>query len=684
MEGDLIELLRAFNADNNSSLQFLKEFQTPDAVYNVYLKKLSYNASRSALQLAQQKSEEVGVASVNFKTKELRIIKAGSLDRLIDSLFLESGDIDGTYVRIFLATFRTFCSPLTLAEKLTQLYLKYEDSGIPKASVFQQSILHLLSIWLDLYLLDFNEPPSYPCLQALRTFLKNSVPNSPLFNRVQHRFSKFCADDEPDDGVCLDGSDSIDGSYTVHGRLFPSPGKSELIEVVEFSQLNARTIAEQLTRIDAELFIKVEAHQCLGSTWNQRSREKANECPTVAATISMFNSVIYTVISTILKDIGLKSSKRANIIEKWISIAQELRIMKNFSSLRAIISGLQSSPIFRLKKLWSNVNKSSMEIYTDLSQIFSLDGNQIASRELLMKEGTAKVSSQQRRKSKTIGIDSDLHRYEQSALCCGTVPYLGTFLSDLTMVDSAFSDYTDNGLVNFEKKRKEFEIVAQITLFQSAAKMYQIAPHRRFKIWFNSMRVYTEDESYALSCEIEAPYPNERSLHKNGSSKSSVSSYTSITLSYSNFSLTSPTPSDRVSIGSASSDSAHPITSQSSISSGDSDVSGNQDRRVIKVTLLASGQDITVNYKSINLTNKDRALAVIRRVLEKFHQDTTEENDPSSFCLVQITDKQRELQLRADDNVYYAMDASSTPFTFLVKKISVKTPKKILKNRSFS
>lgn len=84
----------------------------------------------------------------------------------------------------------------------------------------------------------------------------------------------------------------------------------------------------------------------------------------------------------------------------------------------------------------------------------------------------------------------------QASLCCGTVPYLGTFLSDLTMIDSAFPDYTDNGLVNFEKRRKEFEIVAQINLFQSAAKMYQIEPHRRFSSWFNSMRVYTEDERY--------------------------------------------------------------------------------------------------------------------------------------------------------------------------------------------
>ena len=36
---------------------------------------------------------------------------------------------------------------------------------------------------------------------------------------------------------------------------------------------------------------------------------------------------------------------------------QELRELKNFSSLRAILSGLQSHPVYRLRKCWSAVPK---------------------------------------------------------------------------------------------------------------------------------------------------------------------------------------------------------------------------------------------------------------------------------------------------------------------------------------
>jgi ral guanine nucleotide dissociation stimulator-like 1 len=47
----------------------------------------------------------------------------------------------------------------------------------------------------------------------------------------------------------------------------------------------------------------------------------------------------------------------------------------------------------------------------------------------------------------------------------GTIPYLGTFLTDLTMIDTAIPDTVVDGLINFDKRRKEFEVLAQVSYF---------------------------------------------------------------------------------------------------------------------------------------------------------------------------------------------------------------------------
>ena len=96
----------------------------------------------------------------------------------------------------------------------------------------------------------------------------------------------------------------------------------------------------------------------------------------------------------------------------------------------------------------------------------------------------------------------------QSPIAQGTIPYLGTFLTDLVMLDSAISDTTEDGFINFDKKRKEFEILAQIRLLQSAAQTYRMKADRGFFEWFYSIRLYDDKESYELSCAIEPYVPS--------------------------------------------------------------------------------------------------------------------------------------------------------------------------------
>lgn len=89
----------------------------------------------------------------------------------------------------------------------------------------------------------------------------------------------------------------------------------------------------------------------------------------------------------------------------------------------------------------------------------------------------------------------------------GTIPYLGTFLTDLTMIDTAIPDTIADGLINFDKRRKEFEVLAQIKLLQGAANAYNLAEDPVFDRWFDSILVLDDREAYHLSCQIEPP-PN--------------------------------------------------------------------------------------------------------------------------------------------------------------------------------
>ncbi|XP_066222900.1 ral guanine nucleotide dissociation stimulator isoform X4 [Saccopteryx leptura] len=259
-------------------------------------------------------------------------------------------------------------------------------------------------------------------------------------------------------------------------------------------------VAEQFTLMDAELFKKVVPYHCLGSIWSQRDKKgKEHLAPTVRATVTQFNSVANCVITTCLGDRSVTARDRARVVEHWIEVARECRVLKNFSSLYAILSALQSNSIHRLKKTWEEVSRDSLRVFQKLSEIFSDENNYSLSRELLIKEGTSKFATLEMNPKRA------QKRPKETGVIQGTIPYLGTFLTDLVMLDTAMKDYLYGRLINFEKRRKEFEVIAQIKLLQSACNNYSIEPEEQFGAWFRSMERLSEAESYNLSCELEPP-----------------------------------------------------------------------------------------------------------------------------------------------------------------------------------
>nr|XP_008509705.1 PREDICTED: ral guanine nucleotide dissociation stimulator-like [Equus przewalskii] len=119
-----------------------------------------------------------------------------------------------------------------------------------------------------------------------------------------------------------------------------------------------REVAEQLTVIDAVLFKNVVPSEYLSSTWGKRTQPgHENVAPTVRATVVQFNRVANCVMTSCLGDPNMTAQGRAKVLERWIEVARECQALRNFSSLYAIVSALQSMPIYRLNKTWGKVSR---------------------------------------------------------------------------------------------------------------------------------------------------------------------------------------------------------------------------------------------------------------------------------------------------------------------------------------
>ncbi|XP_036863712.2 ral guanine nucleotide dissociation stimulator isoform X6 [Manis javanica] len=456
----------------------------------------------------------------------------------------------------------------------------------------------------------------------------------------------------------------------------PVAAENELHEQPHVLAFPPDLVAEQFTLMDAELFKRVVPYHCLGSIWSQRDKKgKEHLAPTVRATVTQFNNVANCVITTCLKGRHATARDRARVVEHWIEVARECRVLKNFSSLYAILSALQSNSIHRLKKMWEDVSRDSFRVFQKLSEIFSDENNYSLSRELLIKEGTSKFATLEMNPKRAE------KRPKETGVIQGTVPYLGTFLTDLVMLDTAMKDYLYGRLINFEKRRKEFEVIAQIKLLQSACNNYSIAPEDHFRAWFRTMEPLSETESYNLSCELEPPSESVSNTLKAKKNTAIVKRWsdrqapsTELRTGGSSHSkscdqlrcgpyLSSGDTADALSIHSAGSSSSDVEESNMSFvpESPDGQEKKVGDCCIIRVSLDVDNGNM---YKSILVTSQDKAPAVIRKAMDKHNLDG---DAPDDYELVQVISEERKLRIPENANVFYAMNSAAN-YDFVLKK----------------
>ncbi|XP_049821858.1 ral guanine nucleotide dissociation stimulator-like 1 isoform X3 [Aethina tumida] len=683
--------------DDQPTWRLWGEEKADGALYTVYLKKVRYHRPTRSLSSSHSDSDDE-ISHLEWETVRVRFVKAGTLKKLVEALSTDDGELETTYINVFLATYRSFSTPKEVLKLLLQRYEELSDgpqNGKPdQHEQHRKTLISALHVWLDSYPEDFRDPPNHPALCQLLNFCEDHLPATELEAKVRHRLHRYSQEANCEPILAPPAAFAM--------RTMPVAEYSRLYKLPD---VPVRHFAEQLTRMDVDLFKKLVPHQCLGAVWSRRDKSRSHEAATVLATVNQFNAVSFRVISSILVDPTLKSSDRAAIISCWIDMAQELRLIKNFSSLKAIISGLQSNPIYRLQKSWASVPKEKIEVFDELARIFSEDNNQMVQRELLMREGTAKfadtVGENDRQLKKVIQIQNN----HSANISFGTIPYLGTFLTDLTFIDTAIPDIISDGLINFDKRRKEFEVLAQIKLLQGAANAYHFREDTSFNRWFDSILVLDDRVAYELSCQIE-PSTNHLKTKKRHQKNDSIASTSSSNSSQfycdidstpssphnsidrklspsqmSNSSSSSSLPSLDASLNSSHSGSATnklhvPLNSSGTLSM--SSQKSSPDFYIIKVTYETSSveTDGIVLYKSIMLSNNERTPQVIRNAMYKLGL----EGNPDQYTLAQVL-PEKEMVLPPNANVYYAVNtAYNLNFILRPKKPedgegTMKTPK---------
>uniref|UniRef100_A0A8C2IIW2 Ral guanine nucleotide dissociation stimulator-like 3a n=1 Tax=Cyprinus carpio TaxID=7962 RepID=A0A8C2IIW2_CYPCA len=661
---------------------------------------------------------------MQYRTLKVRRLKAATLERLVTEL-VNPECPDPDYMQIFLSTYRAF----TCTNALIELLFQREDmvTNLDNSVCLRSSLPCLIRLWLDEYQEDLRDSPDHQALRLLCVHLRHRL----CFRRLVHQADALLRKFQTE-GTSAEASTAAVENQTTEDTMDRQDVK-EMRDVLGFP---ARDIAEQLTLLDAELFVKVVPFHCLGCIWSQRDKkENRNLAPTVRATIAQFNTVTNCVISSLLcspstSPPGSPSctrsgpTHRAKIIEKWISVAQECRQLKNFSSLRAILSALQSNAVYRLKKTWAAISRESMAAFNLLCDTFPDENCVLVNREILVEEGNQAADADTQNASKSPRLSPASKHMTPSS---GEVPYLGTYLTVLTMLDTALSDNVEGGLINFEKRRKEFEILSQIRQMQASCAQYNLQSHPRIISWINSSISLSDQKSYELSRELEPPvdpcpsspntwshrlitkkltsllsgsenfskktFADQISVSSSGSSGSDMEDLSIPNLSPLRFKVqspsvscqdtsvdtptsSSPTPPSsfrrclQADLSALNPDSPSPTSSASSPSSSSSSPSLKHpmynkqvaDSCIVRVS-VEFGNNGNV-YKSILITSQDKTAQVIQRALEKHN---LEEMNCQDFSLTQLVSNDKELLIPDKANVFYAM-CTTANFDFVLRQ----------------
>ncbi|EDV27411.1 uncharacterized protein TRIADDRAFT_53081 [Trichoplax adhaerens] len=164
-------------------------------------------------------------------------------------------------------------------------------------------------------------------------------------------------------------------------------------------------LAAQITLLDIGTFKLILPEELLGCAWTKR--DKKLYAPHVTAMAQRFNSTCFWVQNEILSK--KKARIRAEVICWFTKLAKKLFELNNLHALKAVVSGLQSAPIYRLHRTWTFITRKDRSALDKLLELLAEHRN-----------------------------NEKLREYMKN-LRNPAIPYLGLYLTDLMFIYAAYN-----------------------------------------------------------------------------------------------------------------------------------------------------------------------------------------------------------------------------------------------------
>ncbi|PRP86791.1 hypothetical protein PROFUN_05008 [Planoprotostelium fungivorum] len=364
--------------------------------------------------------------------------------------------IDPFFADQFLITYRNFCTPEVFLDFLIESETgTIEVNQMRRTRVRECRVFNVLKRWLEDYWWDFRDEQEMQ--SRLLTFAEKTMKLS--METAANTIIKI-----------------------VHRKLEPF-----VLELPMFPQTNyinrllsipPETIAEQMTLIDHGLFRMMEMKEFHGLPWSKKTKQ--HRAPNVMNVIRRFNRVSLNMVgSTIVHEQDIEL--RAMLVCHFIQVVEHLEELNSYNALLAIVLGLRTGFIGRLRTTWSKLDEEHQRKFQRLVDTYSPEGSHLNLRQIL-------------------------RRRDISRPC---IPYLGIYLSDLTIIEEIHPDRIGD-LINFEKCGKVASVLKDILLFQKTPYSHLTRDKMVHALLHGEKEEEPdEDECYKASLLVEPPTPKE-------------------------------------------------------------------------------------------------------------------------------------------------------------------------------